>query len=370
MQAPGLYIHIPFCRSKCPYCGFYSIAATSLIPRWVEAFKKEAALYQERFPVFNSLYLGGGTPTFLEISTLSAMVGHIFDSFDFAPDSEITIEANPSDLTREKIEALKDLTFNRVSLGVQSFDDRILAFLGRTHKAKEAEKALNALRDCGFENIGMDLIYGFQGLSHNKWIDILKKAVTFQPEHLSCYELTFEKRTPFQNLKNRGEIRPLREREACAFFVETSEFLEDNGYIHYEVSNFARDEDRYARHNSKYWNHVPYLGLGPSAHSFIGSKRWWNVRSVRQYSEALERGQAPVLEAEDLSEDQLRIEAISLGLRCAQGFDLKHLSDDPGLYERIAGLEDLGMLKLGKGRVIPTKRGLLASDYLALCCAD
>ena len=370
MQAPGLYIHVPFCRSKCPYCGFYSIAATSLIPRWLEAFKKETALYKNQFNVFDSLYLGGGTPTFLEISVLTDIVEQVFDNFDFAPDSELTIEANPSDLTRGKIKALKDLTFNRISLGVQSFDDRILSFLGRTHTAGEAEKALKTLRSSGFENIGIDLIYGFQGLSHKKWIDTLKKALAFQPEHISCYELTFEKRTPFEKLKNKGTISPLSEKEACVFFIETSEFLEDKGYIHYEISNFARDEGRYSRHNSKYWSHIPYLGLGPSAHSFCNSRRWWNVRSVRKYCEALQEEKAPVQGFEDLTEDQLRIEAISLGLRCKQGFDLKHLPRDPELYERVLTLQDSGFLQVNNGRVIPTKTGLLASDYLALCCVD
>ena len=369
MQKSGLYVHIPFCRSKCPYCGFYSIASTSLIPAWLDAFKKEALYYKDRFKGFDSLYVGGGTPTFLDVRSLADVMGQLLTHYDFATDSEFTIEANPCDLTREKIKALKDLGFNRISLGIQSFDDHILSFLGRSHTVREAERALTALRSFGFENIGVDLIYGFQGLNLKKWIDTLKRALAFQPEHLSCYQLTFEKRTLFARLKDKGLVNLLSEKDECAFFHTTSRFLEDNGYIHYEISSFARDEGRYSRHNCKYWRHIPYLGLGPSAHSFHKSNRWWNVRSLRKYCKLLEGGKAPVAGGEDLTDEQLRLESISLGLRTKQGFALKPPLHDFRSYERLFMLQDSGFLRVTEGRVIPTRKGFLVADQLALYLA-
>ena len=364
--APGLYIHIPFCRSKCPYCAFYSIASSSLIPRWLEAFKQEVISCKGRFERFDSLYVGGGTPTFLEHRELACMMEHVFTHFEFDPHSEITIEANPCDLTRGKIYALKGMGFNRISVGVQSFDDHILAFLGRKHTAKEAERALTDLRSLGFENIGVDLIYGFEEQSLEKWIDTLKQAVAFQPEHLSCYQLTIEKQTLFGHMKDQGLFQPLDEEQECSYFLTTSHFLEDHGYIHYEISSFARDEGCYSWHNRKYWHHVPYLGLGPSAHSFDGSDRWWNVRSIRKYCEALKGRRPPVEGYEKLTDEQLRLESISLGLRTEQGFDLKKIPPNPELTGVLAALQAAGFLHVNDGRVIPTKKGFLVADGLAV----
>ncbi len=367
MSRPGLYIHIPFCRGKCPYCAFFSVASTSLVPRWIEAFKKEVVYYKDRFNRFDSLYLGGGTPTLLEAGTLSSVMDYIRAHFDFDSSSEITIEANPCDLKTEKIRALKDMGFNRVSLGVQSFDDRTLSFLGRKHTAEQAAKALNDLRSSGFENISIDLIYGFEGQSTKDLVNTLGKAISFQPEHLSCYQLTLEKKTLFWKLKDRGLLRPLSEREQSSFFLTTSQFLEENGYIHYEISSFAREDIYSSRHNFKYWRHTPYLGLGPSAHSFHETNRWWNVRSVRKYCDALEGGRAPVEGSEDLSNEQLKFESIILGLRTRNGFDQKRIADNLQSREMLPGLQNSGLLRVANGRIVPTRKGFLVADYLASC---
>jgi len=366
MQNPGLYVHIPFCRSKCPYCGFFSIASTSLVSRWLGALRKEVIHYKDRFGRFDSLYLGGGTPTCLDIGLLDAVMDAVFTHAEFEVDSEITIEANPCDLTREKIKALGDLGFNRISLGVQSFDDRILAFLGRKHTASEAEMALKNLRAFGFENIGLDLIYGFEGQSIEDWKNTLRQALSFEPEHLSCYQLTFEKGTRFGRLRDMGEMNPLTEKEECAFFTTTSAFIQAHGYVHYEVSNFAREEGCTSRHNRKYWDHHPYLGLGPSAHSFDDSKRWWNVRSVRGYCEMLEGGKTPVEGSEKLTEDQLRLESISLGSRTGKGFDLSHIQHHPNSHKNLLRLLDAGFIEVSAGRVVPTIKGYLVADHLPL----
>jgi oxygen-independent coproporphyrinogen-3 oxidase len=207
---PGLYIHVPFCRRKCPYCAFYSIPSATPIPIWLESLKKEALFYKGQFDHFDSLYIGGGTPTFLDNRTLADLIDHLFTHLDFASDTEVTIEANPCDLSDDKICLLKDLRCNRINLGVQSFDDRALSFLGRRHTADDAKNALKRLRFFGFDNVGVDLIYGLPGQSLEGWINTLNRALSFQPEHISCYQLSFEKKTVFGRLKEKGKIHPVR----------------------------------------------------------------------------------------------------------------------------------------------------------------
>ncbi len=365
-QKPGIYLHIPFCRSKCPYCDFYSVPSTSLVPRWLEALQKEILHYKDRFGRFDSLYLGGGTPTCLDIGSLRKIMETLLAHFDFAPDTEMTIEANPGDLTEEKIIALKDIGFNRISLGVQAFDDDTLSFLGRTHSAQDAENALVNLRALGFENIGVDLIYGFEGQTEKAWKKTLEKALSFQPEHLSCYELTFEKRTLFSRWKEKGIIKPLTEKELSTLSTTPSDFLFDYGYVHYEISNFAREMTYASRHNQKYWRHIPYLGLGPSAHSFQDSIRWWNVRSIRAYCKALESGKVPIEEHESLTKEQLILESISLGSRTREGFDLNEIPPDTISSENLSKLKDAGYILIKNNRVIPTQTGFLVADHLPL----
>jgi oxygen-independent coproporphyrinogen-3 oxidase len=363
---PGLYVHIPFCRSKCPYCDFYSVASTSLVSRWLAALQKEVIHYKDRFGPFDSLYLGGGTPTCLDVGSLRKIMETLRVHFDFTSDTEMTIEANPGDLTDEKILAIKDLGFNRISLGVQAFDDDTLSFLGRTHTAQDAEKALINLRASGFENICVDLIYGFEGQTEKTWKKTLEKALSFQPEHLSCYELTIEKRTLFSRWKEKGIIKPLTEKELSILFATTSDFLRDHGYIHYEISNFAREVKYASRHNQKYWRHIPYLGLGPSAHSFQDSTRWWNVRSIRAYCKALESGEAPIKEHENLTKEQLILESISLGSRTREGFDLNEIPPDTLSSENLSKLQDAGFIRIKDNHVIPTQTGFLVADHLPL----
>jgi len=369
-MSPGLYIHIPFCRSKCPYCAFYSIPSSSLIPIWLNGLKKEALLYKGQFGPFDSLYLGGGTPTFLETGILADLIGHLFAHFDFAPDTEVTIEANPCDLTDEKTRMLRELGVNRVNLGVQSFDDSVLSFLGRRHRVKEVNGALNRLRRYGFKNVGIDLIYGFKEQGLKRWIATLDTALSFQPEHISCYQLTLEKKTVFGRLRDKGKIEPLMESEEAAYFLTTSQHLEDKGYIHYEISNFAKDKAFRSRHNQKYWRHTPYLGLGPSAHSFHKKRRWWNVRSIRKYCAAVEKGRPPVEGSEDLTEEQLRIETLSLGFRTSTGIDLKAFKSTPESDAVLSRLQTSGLVKVIDGRVIPSREGFLVADHLPVCFFD
>ena len=366
-MSPGLYIHVPFCRSKCPYCVFYSIPSSSLIPIWLDGLKKETLLYKGQFDPFDSLYLGGGTPTFLETGILADLIKHLFAHFDFAPDTEVTIEANPCDLTDEKTRMLRDLGVNRVNVGVQSFDDRVLSFLGRRHRVKEVKGTLNRLRRFRFKNVGIDLMYGFKEQGLKGWLNTLNNALSFQPEHISCYQLTFEKKTVFGRLMDEGQIEPLMESEEAAYFLATSQHLEDKGYIHYEISNFAKDEACRSRHNQKYWQHIPYLGLGPSAHSFQGKRRWWNVRSIKKYCTAVEKGRPPVEGWENLTEEQLRIESLALGLRTSEGIDLRDVKRTPQSDAVLSRLQTSGLVKVIDGRVIPSREGFLVADHLPVC---
>jgi oxygen-independent coproporphyrinogen-3 oxidase len=325
-EAPGLYVHIPFCRSKCAYCDFYSITDRSLIPAFRSALRREMDLYRGWTASFDTLYIGGGTPSVLPEKDLEGLIVDIRAAFTIAASAEITIEANPADITESLLASFRRSGVNRLNIGVQSFDDAILALLGRRHNKKEAEAAFAAARRAGIENIGIDLIYGVPGDVHGTipggvpgqemevWLSTLRTAVALTPDHLSCYQLTLEEGTPLTERCSRGEVVLPDGALDADFFRNTSIFLEANGYLHYEVSNFARP-GRESRHNHKYWNHTPYLGLGPAAHSFDGRRRWWNHRSIEIYVEELAVGKPSVADSELLTDEQLRLEALFLGFR-------------------------------------------------------
>ena len=221
----GLYIHVPFCRGKCPYCDFYSTPALSLVKAWLSAIRKEALMYTDRFPAFDSLYLGGGTPTIISDDGFKELIDFIRDHFIFADDTEITVEANPEDVTSEKLAALRSCGVNRLSIGVQSFNDEELTTLKRRHSARAAEAALNLARSAGFENIGIDLICLVPGQTEESWMSSLRRALSFEPAHLSCYQMTFEERTPFGRMKAEGKIVAADEETERTFFLLTSRFL-------------------------------------------------------------------------------------------------------------------------------------------------
>lgn len=367
---PGLYVHVPFCLSKCAYCDFYSLPDGTLIPDWLAALEKEAGFYQDRFGIFDTLYLGGGTPSLLAAPQLTFLIACLSRYFYFANDTEVTLEANPDDLTLEKIRLYQDLGVNRLSVGVQSFHDRELAFLGRRHNTRQTVAALEAARAAGFATLSLDLIHGLPGQSLEDWRKTLEQALSFQPEHLSCYQLTYEPGTPLGRKKARGEVTPATEEAEREFFLFTSRFLEERGYRHYEISNFARQdmgaEPCYSRHNRKYWSHVPYLGLGPEAHSFQNWMRWWNAPSVEQYCRDLAQGRSVVAGTETLSAEQLRLEALYLGLRTREGVSLDLLRQVPGWEKILHKLEKAGLLEVHQDRAVPTRQGFLLADSLSI----
>jgi len=373
-ELPGLYVHVPFCRTKCPYCDFYSVTTPGLVEAWLQAARKEAHLYRESFPAFDTLYLGGGTPSLLSAGELTKLMSCLRAQFTFLSNTEITIEVNPDDVTGEKTALYRDLGINRISVGVQSFNEKELLYLRRRHTARQAETALDLIRSSGFRNVGIDLMYGLDthhdSASSCSWDRTLRRAVAFQPEHLSCYQLTLEEDTPFGKMKAEGKLKPVGEERERALFLQTSQFLEEEGYLHYEISNFAKSPGFTSRHNSKYWRHVPYLGLGPSAHSFRDGARWWNPRSIEKYCRSLAQGNTPVAESEILTADQLRLEALYLGLRTKQGVSLETLGSSSRKDSVLKELRKSRLVTLHDGIVTPTMEGFLVADSLPLLFVD
>jgi oxygen-independent coproporphyrinogen-3 oxidase len=331
---------------------------------WLRSLGQEIALYKDRFSRIDSLYIGGGTPTCLDERRIGALFQKLHEHFRFSAHAEITIEANPDDLDGPTAAALKSLGINRLSLGVQSFDDRDLTFLRRRHTAAVAEHALEAASGAGFSNIGIDLMYGLPGQTQGTWLATLERALSFTPAHLSCYQLTPEGETPLRRMVGTGRILLPNDEEAADLFLMTSRFLESHGFTHYEVSNFAASRKFFCRHNQKYWNHADYLGLGPAAHSFDGTRRWWNYRSLERYCKALTRGVRPVEGEEVLSPEQRELERLYLGLRTRRGVDLLDVREEslPAVRE----LKAAGLVTIRGGRLRPSRRGYLVADSLPL----
>lgn len=371
MSRPGLYIHIPFCISKCRYCAFYSITDLSRTDAFLTALRRETAQYGDWADPFDTLYIGGGTPSVLSSDQWTRMIADVRRAFFIEGDAEITIEANPADITIDLLESLSQSGVNRISIGVQSFDDALLSFLGRRHPGKQAEESVQMAQKRGFDNISLDLIYGIPGQDINIWADTLHRAVSLRPSHLSCYQLTVERGTPLHQETAQGRILLPDENSQAEFFFFTSEFLQKEGYLHYEVSNFALP-GKESRHNRKYWNHTPYLGLGPSAHSFKGRQRHRNISSVDGYINALTAGHLPVEENETLNNEDLRMESLFLGFRTRNGICLQDYSRRFGgdlLKEKKAAIDPLvrdGFLEISDGHLRPTIKGMAVADSLAL----
>lgn len=369
---PGLYIHIPFCKKKCPYCSFYSTTALDRIDEFAAALLTEMNLYRSLWRRFDTLYIGGGTPSLLSIRHFDKILTHIRKTFHVVKDAEITVEINPADLNRHDLHALRQLGINRISIGVQSFDDDILFFLGRRHTVAQAHDVIENVRQAGFENIGIDLIYGILGQDMSAWMKTLNEAIAFEVEHLSCYQLTLEADTPLGEKYRRGMFVLPNDDEQYRFFMTTSAALEKAGYVHYEVSNFARKKHLISKHNSKYWNHTAYLGLGPAAHSFLENRRWWNKGALSGYLEDLQAGDAPIASSETLEKDALRLEALYLGCRTKEGIHLEKFNErfECDLLLEKAGilkiLEEKGFVQIESGYLRPTRSGLAVADSLAL----
>ncbi|MBW2524262.1 MAG: radical SAM family heme chaperone HemW [Deltaproteobacteria bacterium] len=363
-SSPGLYVHVPLCRSKCRYCGFFSVARTDLEPRWLAALAREAEAAAADWSTFDTLYVGGGTPSVLAEASIEEVMRVATQTLELDPAAERTLEVNPGDVTEARARHWRGLGFDRVSVGVQSFRDDELDWLGRRHDAATARQALEALRAAGFERIGIDLVQGLPKQSLDARLESLDGALGFEPDHLSCYELTVEPDTPLEGDVAAGRCSLPEPNAAADAFLAVSDHLRDRGFVHYEISNFARDEQSRSQHNQKYWNHTPYLGLGPAAHSFADGSRWSNVSSVQEYAKALAAGRDPASHREDLSEEQLRWERVFLGLRTSRGIALRDVSE-PHEPPALARLEAQGFVRRDGDRLVPTVRGFVVADALS-----
>lgn len=367
-MSPGLYVHVPFCSAICPYCDFaVAVGREEKRRAYVGSLQEEMKLASEFPGPFDTIYFGGGTPSILAPDQLAEILETIRATFALADETFLFLEVNPEDVHARNLEGWCRLGFSFLSLGVQSLDDEELRFLGRRHTASEARRAVELALGAGFETVSIDLIYGLPGQDLDAWRSNLETAVALRPQHLSCYELEVHEKTTFGKRKARGELRELPEDVQADSFLETHRFLGASGFPGYEVSNFACDPRHRSRHNRKYWDHTPYLGLGPGAHSFDGERRFWNERSVARYMRLLREGECPRVGEETLTAEQRALESLMLGLRTYEGIDLASFAD---LYERnreqIDAFVEDGLLELTPRRLKPTLRGLSVADRLAV----
>jgi oxygen-independent coproporphyrinogen-3 oxidase len=363
MPTAGLYVHVPFCARKCLYCDFESVATLARIPDYLDAVEREARRRAREVDAVDTVYVGGGTPSVLGPARLARLLETLLATFAIRPGAEVTVELNPDDVTADLLAALEGAGVNRLSVGVQSFDDEALRALGRRHDAAGARRAIGLVRSRGFSNLSLDLMFGWRGQRAAAHRRDLVEALAFEPEHLSCYQLTVERggKAPFAARLAAGDDPRASEAAQRRLFVATHETLTGRGYEHYEVSNFTRARPGFrSRHNERYWSHGPYLGLGPAAHSFDGARRRsWNAPSLDEYLEG--RGGA-----ETLDDEQLLLERLMLGFRTSRGVEEAALAAIPGWERGVERLVARGLCRREAGRLAPTVAGLLVADALPL----
>jgi len=373
LKQNGLYVHIPFCIRKCEYCDFYSITQFDQVDEFVLALQKEMELAAPALKekLFTTVFFGGGTPSLLSTQQLSDIWQTMNRCFQIKPDAQITIEANPGDLGYDKLAFLRDLGFNRLSMGVQSFVEAELKFLGRIHSVSDVEENITYARKAGFDSLNIDLMTSFPGITPDSFQHSLNKALSFNTEHLSCYTLIFEPGTILYKRMKKGEVSPLANEEEASYYEMARETLEAHGYRQYEISNFAREEAYVCRHNLLYWQHEPYFGFGPSAHSFDGVNRYSNKRSVMAYIKDIAAGRFSRDLDEKLSEKELMFETIFLGLRLRSGIYLKRFEERFGrrledVYPKpLAKLKAQGLIEQKDGCLRLTTDGWLMADAIA-----
>ena len=387
----ALYIHIPFCETKCPYCDFNTYAGIEvLIPSYIEALRRETEAWGQLLgrPPVRTVSLGGGTPSYVPAEGIGRVLGSVRDAFDLDPVAEITLEANPDDCSEAKLGAYPDLGVNRVSLGVQSLDDRLLKMLGRRHSAAQAVDACRAVVAAGFDNVSIDLMYGLPDQTIEDWRRTLDGASEMGPPHISLYGLTLEKGTPMERWVASGEMPEPDPDLAADMYLMAEETMARQGYRHYEISNWARPGFE-SRHNLVYWRNEPYLGVGPGAHSYLDGVRFWNLRSPKEYVRTVRELTAPqaldgrpmavaldtmaVVERSETIDRRLEMaETLMMGLRLDTGvatdeFASRFGESPSSVYgEVIDEFTSSGLLDDGDGRLKLTDRGrILGNEVFA-----
>lgn len=377
MKKIGIYVHIPFCRMKCQYCDFVSYPGRSAeeITAYLSALCREGRIYARRYAnagdviSAQSLYIGGGTPTCLTGGQLFTLFGHLREFFQLSKGIEITVEANPGTLEREELECLQETGCNRLSLGVQSFSAHELRVLGRIHTPQEVVRNFTLARKVGFLNINLDLMYGLPGQSLQTWRNNLRQAVELGPEHLSLYQLNIEKGTPFAHLVEKGLLAEFDQDEAFAMYREAIAYLQENGYVHYEISNFALP-GRESFHNQLYWRNEEYLGLGAGAAGFLHGVRYRNTADLAEYREQLTHGELPISEEEVINEELSMAETIFLGLRLLAGVNKERFKQKHGISiaERygqvLEKLLEQGLLQETATEIALSSKGLYVANLV------
>lgn len=360
-ESTGLYIHAPFCAKKCSYCAFNSVEKPAETSGMCTALSTEfiQRTQQESYE-FQTFYAGGGTPTLLPPEFWMRLVSMVQTPFL----KEVTIETNPAVLDAVDYSSLLLAGFNRISVGVQSFNDENLSLLGRRHTAGEAMESLKLIARTGFRNISLDLMYGLPGQTPEDQQKDIEKTLRFMPQHISAYDLVLEPGTP---IGDRGE--KASENQCADMYYQIHEMLTANGYIHYEVSSYALEDKFRSLHNSSYWNRTPYIGIGPSAHSFSGTKRSWNVSGIIEYETALLYGELPEESSEDLTAENGAHEVLALGFRNTNGVDLGVL-EGFGFKLNPTDILSTGFVKQKGNLLIPDEKGMLFADHLACKAAE
>lgn len=364
----GIYIHIPFCKSRCIYCDFFTSTNEAEMDNYVQALCKEIVLRKDELAndVVKTIYFGGGTPSRLKKDHFKQIFNAINSNYKLFADMEITIEANPDDLSHAYVDMLQDLPFNRISIGIQSFDDEELKFLSRRHDANEAFEAVKYCKEKGFHNISIDLMYGLPNQTLAIWRRNLQQAIELNIQHISAYHLIYEEKTRLYSLLQAGKVNPVDEESSLEMFAVLIEVLTEAGFEHYEISAFAK-QGYISQHNSSYWTGLKYLGFGPSAHSFDGEHRWWNISSLPKYIAGINNS-TPNIEMEDIDLTTKYNEYIITGLRTAWGIDLGVLKTNFGdeLYDYFLKNAEryfnLNYLKRENSNVILTHKGIFISD--------
>jgi len=364
-----LYVHVPFCVRKCGYCAFhsgpFSREAAALFMRHVLREMADWGGILGRVPV-ESVYFGGGTPSLLESGQIGALLEAAGTCFALSADAEITLEANPDSVLRPGfLDSVRGLGVNRLSLGVQSLQDDLLAMLGRPHDSQQARLAVQAARMAGFTNLSLDLIWGLPGQTHERWMNDLAAAVELSPEHLSCYGLSLEEGTALTRKVEEGALTLPDEETGARMYMDGSEFLESSGYVHYEISNYARP-GRESRHNQGYWAGLEYLGLGPAAVSTIQDRRWSNPMALGEYAAVVDEGKERN-EMEVLSARTRLQETVMLTLRTGAGLDLEKFkattgTEFPWRHPAVEQLRSSGLVRLRAGHLQLTRKGMLVSN--------
>lgn len=366
---PGLYIHIPFCKSKCSYCDFCSVANSALHQDFFSAIKAEIEHRSQFYndTVFTSIYFGGGTPSLLKASNIEKIIENLFLHYKIAQNAEITLEANPDDLNSEYLKSIKSLKINRLSIGIQSLDDNILKLMRRRHDSKTAIKSVFEAANAGFENISADIIYGIDGVSSLELSQELEKMLSLPITHLSAYHLGIEPGTLLYKQLQNGMIKKISEEESFEHFTSVINTASKYGFEQYEISNFAKDE-KISQHNSSYWNRSIYAGFGPSAHSFNDNKRAYNISDIKKYiNESKNKIFTPELEV--LSQKNIINETIMLGLRTNKGINLDNFLKDFGsdIYNGLlvkTGYLNKNFYKISDGYLKLSIEGLFVSDSI------